>query len=223
MIRIGLAQISMSTNPEENLIKSIGYLKNAAEQGVRVICFPELQFSPFFPRYPQRDMSRYLMPLNDPIFTRFREAAAAEKLVTIANFYLKAKNGNFDASPVLDSDGKLLGISKMVHIVQIPKFYEQDYYTPSDEGFKVYHSAVGKIGVVICFDRHFPESIRSCALLGAELIVIPTAVLSEEPKKKYIWEMRVAADAKPGFYCHVQPHRSGRGCQLLRSFFYCQS
>ncbi len=193
MVRVGLAQMSMTGKPDENLARCIEYLEQAVKEGVQLLCFPELQFSPFFPQYPRKDAAQYLMSLSDPIFIRFRAAASAAKLVTIANLYLQAINGKFDASPVFDADGTLLGISKMVHIVQLPRFYEQDYYTPSDDGFKVYDSSVGKVGVVICFDRHFPESIRSCALLGAELIVIPTAVIDDEPVEDFIWEMRVAA------------------------------
>ena len=81
----------------------------------------------------------------------------------------------------------------MVHIVQASCFFEQDYYTPSDSGFQVFDTAIGKVGVVICFDRHFPESIRSCALKGAQLIVIPTANTRDEPLAMFEWELRVAA------------------------------
>ena len=81
----------------------------------------------------------------------------------------------------------------MVHIVQIPGFYEQDYYTPSDSGFHVYPTRFGKIGVVICFDRHYPESLRSCALQGAQLVIIPTAIIRGEPLEVFEWEVRIPA------------------------------
>jgi N-carbamoylputrescine amidase len=81
----------------------------------------------------------------------------------------------------------------MVHIVQMPQFYEQDYYTPSDSGFQVYETSKGRVGVVICFDRHYPESIRSCALKGAQLVVIPTANVKGEPLEFFEWELKVAA------------------------------
>jgi len=81
----------------------------------------------------------------------------------------------------------------MVHIVQAEGFYEQDYYTPSDSGFKVYDTAIGKVGVVICFDRHYPESIRSCVLQGAEIVIIPTANTKDEPLQMFEWELRVPA------------------------------
>jgi predicted amidohydrolase len=77
--------------------------------------------------------------------------------------------------------------------MQAKRFYECDYYTPSDDGFKVYNTPFGKIGIVICFDRHLPESIRACALAGAQLIIVPTANTKDEPSEMFEWEMRVQA------------------------------
>lgn len=87
----------------------------------------------------------------------------------------------------------LLGKSAMVHVTSAPQFYELDYYTPSPDGFRVYDTSFGKIGVVICFDRHLPESIRTCAAMGAELVLIPTANLTTEPLDLFEWEIRVQA------------------------------
>jgi len=109
------------------------------------------------------------------------------------NLYLETNEKAYDASLFIDRTGEILGISKMVHIMQSPYFYEQDYYTPSDDGFKVYDTPEGKIGVVICFDRHLPESIRSCVALGADLILIPTANIDGEPLDLFEWEIRVQA------------------------------
>ena len=81
----------------------------------------------------------------------------------------------------------------MVHIAQAPQFYEQDYYTPSDDGFLVFDTPHGCIGVVVCFDRHYPESIRTEALMGADLILIPTANTMAEPLELFDWEIRVQA------------------------------
>lgn len=81
----------------------------------------------------------------------------------------------------------------MVHIAQAKQFYEQDYYTPSDDGFKVFDTPWGKVGIVICYDRHLPESIRTCTLKGADLILIPTANTKAEPMELFEWEIRVQA------------------------------
>ena len=113
--------------------------------------------------------------------------------MAISNLYLEEDGKRYDASPVIERDGTILGVSKMIHIVQAPCFYEQDYYTASDSGFQVYHTSAGRVGVVICFDRHYPESVRTCALKAAQLIVIPTANVKGEPLEFFEWELRVAA------------------------------
>ena len=75
----------------------------------------------------------------------------------------------YDTSLWIDPHGELLDCAKMVHIAQAEQFYEQDYYTPSDDGFKVFNTPFGRVGIVICYDRHLPESIRTCTLMGAQL------------------------------------------------------
>jgi len=110
--------------------------------------------------------------LDHPIVTAFRDQCRQLRVVAMPNSYLKEHGRRFDASVVIGPSGEILGVSKMVHIVQAECFYEQDYYTPSDTGFRVYSTPFGRLGVVICFDRHCPESIHCCALNGARLIAI---------------------------------------------------
>lgn len=86
---------------------------------------------------------------------------------SLPNLYLREGDRLFDASLLIGSDGGLQGVSKMVHIAQSPGFYEQSYYTPSDTGFRVYDTPLGSIGIVVCFDRHFPESIRETTISAA--------------------------------------------------------
>ena len=109
------------------------------------------------------------------------------------NIYLSEEGKCYDASLLIASDGEILGIQKMVHIAQAAQFYEQDYYTPSNDGFHVFDTVFGRIGLVICFDRHYPESIRTEALMGADLILIPTANVKAEPSLMFEWEIRVQA------------------------------
>jgi len=192
-MRIALVQMSMEESPEPNLGKALAYVREAAGKGAELVCFPELQFSPFFPQSPGGDASRYAMGIDHPAMRSLQQACRELDLVAVPNLYLEEGGKRYDASPVIDSDGTILGASKMVHIVQMPLFYEQDYYTPSDSGFQVYRTSRGRVGVVICFDRHYPESTRSCALKGAQLIVIPTANVKGEPLELFEWELRVAA------------------------------
>lgn len=190
---VALAQLSLTQNMQENLAKALAAMDEASSRGAKLICFPEIQLSPFFPQYPDKDMSRYAISVDHEMIHQLRQRACELSLVCLPNVYLQEGENRFDASPVIDADGKLLGVSKMVHIVQAACFYEQDYYTPSDSGFHVYETAAGRIGVVICFDRHIPESVRTCALRGAQLIVIPTANTVDEPLEMFEWELRVQA------------------------------
>jgi N-carbamoylputrescine amidase len=133
------------------------------------------------------------MPADHAALMEIRDACRRNRVVCIPNLYLSEENARFDASPVRDADGSLLGITKMVHIVQAPCFYERDYYDASDAGWKVFDTAAGKIGVVICFDRHDPESFRACLLQGAEIVIVPTANHEREDLELFECEVRVAA------------------------------
>jgi len=192
-IRIALAQLALSDDMEQNLAKALRLMEEAAANGAGLVSFPEIQLSSFFPQYSRLDASPYAIPIDHEYVNRIREQCRALNLVACPNIYLQEGVKRYDASPVIDADGSLLGVSKMVHIVQAPCFYEQDYYTPSDAGFQVFDTAAAKVGIVICFDRHFPESIRSCTLKGAQIVVIPTANTVGEPMELFEWELRVSA------------------------------
>ncbi len=133
------------------------------------------------------------MTLDGPELTAIRDACRSFRICASPNLYLHQDERLYDASVMIDSNGDILGVSKMVHITQSRYFYEQDYYTPSDGGFPVYRLPFGTVGVVICFDRHLPDGIRSCAKQGAELVVIPTANIVGEPLELFEWEIRVQA------------------------------
>ncbi len=112
----------------------------------------------------------------------------------ILNLYERAGDRAYDASPVIDADGSLLGTTRMVHITDYPCFHEQGYYTPGDTGAPVYRTRAGNIGVAICYDRHYPEYMRALALAGADLVVVPQAgAVGEWPDGLYEAEMQVAA------------------------------
>jgi predicted amidohydrolase len=165
----------------------------AGDSGAEVVSFPELQLSPFFPQFAGQDASDFALTLEDELVVKLRRKCAELNLIAFANIYLREGESFFDASLAIGADGSLLGISKMVHIVQAPSFFEQDYYTPAATGFQVYDTPGGRIGVVICFDRHYPESFRTCVLRGAQLILVPTVNTKDEPLEMFEWEMRVAA------------------------------
>jgi predicted amidohydrolase len=192
-MRLALAQYALGSDMRANLEKCVALMELASRRGAHLIIFPELCLSPFFPQYSGQDASRYALKIDDEHIGQFRAACQRLNLAASPNVYLQEGLKRFDASLLIDSDGVVRGVSKMVHIAQVPAFYEQDYYTPSDTGFRVYDTPLGKIGIVVCFDRHYPESIRTCVLRGAQLIVIPTANMIEEPRDLFECELRAAA------------------------------
>lgn len=129
--------------------------------------FPELQFYPFFPQYEGLDIKKYALTIDHSFIKKLADKSKELGIIISPNFYLKEENSYYDASLMISESGEIQGVSKMVHITQGQYFYEQDYYNPSNDGFKVYKTPFGKIGIVICFDRHLPESIRTCVAMGA--------------------------------------------------------
>ena len=192
-MKIGLAQIALKDNIEVNFRKSLDFIRTAAESGADLVCFPELQLSPFFPQYTGKDASAYLLNTNSLYIQEICDACRKHNIFAVPNFYIEEDGRCYDMSFLVNNTGEVIGRQKMVHIVQSEKFYEQDYYTPSEEGFQVFDTPFGKIGIVVCFDRHYPESIRTEALRGAELIIIPTTNTKSEPSELFQWEIRVQA------------------------------
>ena len=203
MMKLALAQMRMSERIDENLRETLRLIHEAAEQGADLICFPEIQLSPFFPQYSGRDVSAYLMREDDPAVRAVQAACRENGIFASPNFYLQYGDGCYDTSLLIDREGKIIGRQKMVHIAQCPCFYEQDYYTPSDEGFPVFDTELGRIGIVVCFDRHYPESIRTEALRGADLILIPTANTADEPSELFRWEVKIQAFHSSAFVAMV--------------------
>ena len=220
-MRLALAQMKMSSDKTDNLIHSLALLETAAGKQADLILYPEVQLSPFFAQFPANLggccgglTGPEAITEDDPVFQSFRDLCRKNRIMASPNFYFQMKikttepasdktqgmrntgsteKKKYDASFLIDREGHIIGRQKMVHIAQAPLFYEQDYYTPSDDGFHVYDAEGMKTGIVVCFDRHYPESIRTEALLGAELILIPTANVKSEPMEMFEQEIRVQA------------------------------
>lgn len=192
-MRIALVQMRMDADPQRNLEACLGWLAAAAEQSVNLVLFPEGQFAPYFPQFPHQDASRYLMTLDHPIIRAFQDACQEWSLAATANVYWEHGQGRYSATALIGRRGEVLGVSSKLHITCVPSFYEQHYFSPGEGGFPVYDLGFGRAGVVICYDRHYPESIRACALRGADLILVPTANVIAEDMTMFEWEMRVAA------------------------------
>ena len=194
-MKLALIQLAAGHDRSANLQRGIAAAKEAAQAGADLICFAELAFDRFYPQQPADDASRdSAVPVPGPETEPFREIAAENKCVVVLNMYERSGEQTFDCSPVIDIDGRILGKTRMVHITDYPCFHEQGYYTPGDTGAPVYETGIGRIGVAICYDRHFPEYMRALGVAQADVVVIPQAgAVDEWPEGLYEAEMRVAA------------------------------
>lgn len=194
-MRIALVQQHATLDLEDNLRRGLNALTAAAADGATLVCFAELAFEPFYPQLPAGDRPAELaQEVPGPITEAFSKRAAELGVVVVLNLYERDGDRCFDCSPVIDADGTLVGRTRMVHITDYACFHEQGYYAPGDTGAPVFETRVGRIGVSICYDRHYPEYMRALALAGAELVVVPQAgAVGEWPAGLYEAELQVAA------------------------------
>ena len=190
-MKLAMAQMHMEQSMERNLARTLEFCR--AAEGSELLFFPEIQLSPFFPQYEKQDVTDYCLRLESPEVAALAAQAKEHGYYLSPNVYMELDGRRFDTSLWISPQGTVEGRAKMVHVAQAKQFYEQDYYTPSDEGFQVFDTPFGRVGIVICYDRHLPESIRTCALKGAELVIIPTANTAAEPMELFQWEIRVQA------------------------------
>jgi N-carbamoylputrescine amidase len=194
-MKIALVQQRALPDKAANVARGVRALEQAARDGAEVIAFAELAFEPFHPQRPASGDPLVLAePIPGPITDQFTRKARELGVVVVLNLYERDGDRAYDASPVIDADGTLLGTTRMIHITDYPCFHEQGYYTPGDTGAPVYRTRAGAIGVAICYDRHYPEYMRALALAGADLVVVPQAgSVGEWPDGLYEAEMQVAA------------------------------
>ena len=194
-MRIALVQQPATKDPAANLEKGIAALERAAGDGAKLVCYAELAFERFHPQERAKPGFEDLaQTIPGPVTDAFAAKARKLGVVVVLNLFEREGDKCYDTSPVIDADGSLLGRVRMVHITDYEAFHEQGYYTPGDTGVPVFDTAAGRIGVAICYDRHYPEQMRALALGGAEVVVVPQAgAVGEWPDGLYEAELRVAA------------------------------
>lgn len=194
-MKIALIQQRASRDRAANLERGIEAFKKAVRSGADLVVFPELAFLPFLPRRRATEKAiAQAEPIPGPTTDRFAELAARSGVAVVLNLFERRGGRTYDSSPVLDGDGTLVGVTRMVHIMDGPGFRERGFYTPAEDTDFVFKTRAGRVGVCICYDRHYPEYMRGLALAGAEVVVIPQAgVLGEWPEGLFEAEVRVAA------------------------------
>ncbi|MDD1685857.1 agmatine deiminase family protein [Methanoregula sp.] len=175
-VAVGLIQMAMGPDPDENIKKACRNAEAAARDGAQIICLPELYYTRYFPQHPGTDAS----PLAESIPGRstgiFSAFAREHQVVIIVPVFERAADGKYyNAAVVIDADGSISEPYRKVHIPQDPGFFEKGYFYPGN-GYRVFSTRYGRIAVLICFDQWFPEAARCVALDGAEILFYPTAI-----------------------------------------------
>lgn len=179
-MKVAITQFKMSWIIEDNLAKAEQMVRKAAQAGAQIILLPELFKTPYFcqkENYGYFDLAEELD--SSSTISRFQKLAKELNVVLPLSFFEKAGNVHFNSLVMIDSDGKNLGLYRKSHIPTGECYEEKFYFSPGDTGFKVFKTKYGRVGVGICWDQWFPEVARSLALMGAQLIVYPTAIGTE--------------------------------------------
>lgn len=195
MPKIALAQVAAHASREANIEAALALMRQAAEAGAEIVCFPEMGFDRFFPQIRAcPEFFDLAEPVPGPTVERLQAAARDTGTVVVANLFERASPGEYyNCSPVIDADGTLLGVSRMAHIAEGPYFNEKYYYRPGNLDFGVFSSRAGKLGVAVCYDRHYPEQLRILALRGCEILLVPLAAIAREQWAMFEMEMQVAS------------------------------
>ena len=175
--KVGLVQMSCSSDAKQNMDKAVKAIKDAAEKGANIVCLQELFTSLYF--CDVEDYENFKLAESIPGASTDQLSAVAKELgvVIIASLFEKRTQGIYhNTTAVLDADGTYLGKYRKMHIPDDPAYYEKFYFTPGDLGYKVFQTKFAKIGVLICWDQWYPEAARLTSLMGAEVLFYPTAI-----------------------------------------------
>ena len=173
-------QMNCSRATWENLETAERMVREAAASGAQVILLPELFENRYFCQ--ERNYNFYKLALSleeNPAVCRFRRVAQELRIVLPVSFFERDGNAAYNSAAMIDADGSVLGVYRKTHIPDDHFYQEKFYFTPGNTGFRVWDTAFGKIGVGICWDQWFPEAARCMALMGAQLLLYPTAIGSE--------------------------------------------
>src|SRR3989338_4770456 len=176
---LGLIQMRMCESKKENLERALGMIKKAKGMGAEVVCLPELFTAPYFAQ--QRGGKREAASQAEEVpgnTTLALSNAASENKVVIVGGSIYEKDGSrlYNTTTAFDEKGKLIGKYRKIHIPQDECFFEKDYFDEGNLGFKVFKTGFGNIGALICYDQWYPEAARCEALLGADMVLYPTAI-----------------------------------------------
>lgn len=207
---IALIQTACSNDTDRNLADSEKYIRQAASGGANVILLQELFAWPYFCREVDSRHFARAEPVPGPLTSRMQKLAAELGVVIVVPLFEKRTAGLYhNTAVVIDADGTFLGKYRKMHIPEDPGFHEKYYFTPGDHGYQVFDTRFGSIGVLICWDQWFPEAARLTALMGADLLVYPTAIATLPEEKGALSQKYLNA-----WQTIQQSHAIANGCYV---------
>lgn len=199
VIRSAITQATWTGDKESMIQKHEQFVRDAAAQNVQVICFQELFYGPYFGIVQDAKYYEYAESVPGPTVERFQALAKEHNMVIVLPIYEEDQPGIlYNTAAVIDADGSYLGKYRKHHIPHLPQFWEKFYFRPGNTGWPVFDTAAGKIGVNICYDRHFPEGWRVLGLNGAEIVFNPSA--TKPGWSNRLWELEQPAAAAANQY-----------------------
>ncbi len=214
-LTVATTQFACSWNLDENLNQAERLVREAAAQGAQLILLQELFATPYF--CIEQDHKHLALAEEygqSRMLKRFAALAKELGVVLPLSWFEKAGNAYFNSLTVADADGRLLGVYRKTHIPNAIGYQEKEYFSPGDTGFKVWDTAFGRIGVGICWDQWFPETARCLALMGAEVLLYPTAIGSEPGAaaldSRDHWQMCMRGHAAANILPVLAANRVGR-------------
>jgi N-carbamoylputrescine amidase len=214
-LTVATTQFACSWDLKRNLDQAEQLVREAAAKGAHVILLQELFATPYF--CIEQDHKHLLLAeeySQSGVLKRFAALAKELGVVLPISWYEKAGNAYFNSLSMADADGRLLGVYRKTHIPNAVGYQEKEYFSPGDSGFRVWDTAFGRLGVGICWDQWFPETARCLALMGAEVLLFPTAIGSEPGSagldSRDHWQMCMRGHAAANILPVVAANRVGR-------------
>jgi len=212
IVRGALVQAEWTGDKESMIQKHEGYAHEAAQQGAKVMCFQELFYGPYFCQVQDPQYYAYTERIPDGPTTKRMQALARETgMVLVVPMYEedeKTAGIYYNTAAVMDADGTYLGKYRKTHIPHVKGFWEKFYFRPGNLGYPVFETAVGRVGVYICYDRHFPEGARALGLNGAEMVFIPSA--TSRGLSMHLWRIEQTSHAIANGYFVGTINRVGK-------------
>ena len=200
LVRAAIVQTEWTGDKQSMIKKNVDYARKAAEQGAQAMCFQELFYAPYFCQVQEDDHFGYAEPIPDGETTsEMIDLAKETSMVMIVPIFEMQDHGHYyNTAAVIDADGTYLGKYRKTHIPHVSGFWEKYYFRPGNTGYPIFDTKVGRIGVYICYDRHFPEGWRALGLAGAKIVFNPSA--TSRGLSMHLWDLEQPASAVANEY-----------------------